>query len=812
MSQNVEVVASSASARPEHSGEHAGKKLGAFLCWAVVFADIGTSVYYTPGILYGQVGPLAGLFVTMTLGVFLLLTLKYAEVSVRFPEGGGVVTVAARGLNPWAGAVGGMFILVDYFLTSAISSLSGVQYFETIFPGLSSIVLQLVITLILIALLGLLNWYGIRESAVVSAGIAVVAFISDILILILVFAKVPLHVIGEVFQAITNGENLTVPLVLTGFAGAFLAFSGLESISQLSPVMRTPRHKTVTAALTIVVITVAVTSPLLTIFSTVLLTHPHLLAQTSLFPPQVTNLTSLENQFISQLGFAAGGRLLEILTAITASTLLVFASNTAIIGAYHVFLALSGMKFFPNIVRKRNKMRDTPHISIALATIIPMAVLIAVGGRIDLLGDMYAFGLLGAFSLTCIALDVIRWRERHNKVPLDEHLYGAEEVEDVPGMPTPRERVAALMRQRLPAESWDRLVTLGGSVATTRAALARYASPAAERARALWPSVKYYLGILTTILVVIAWAVNLKTKPLATVFGGGLTVLGVAIAVWQYRRQPRELPIFNVISNLRDLRPIPNSRLVVLGSSTKNNQEVIRGACQSANGHALVFLYLAEPQARAVRPFEIDVPYLADEEAQHVLTQAASICAEEHRSAYYVYQNTPGAIVNVWRIIQPDEIIAEAETAKKLAQKVTPDYVRIQQVDGVRVVHSVKRYVSALQETSSPAVGGTVSVAGEATTPNGRPAPRSATGGTVTPQKPTRPPSRSATPTGAAPGEARSDVESEGMSAGNLNLDDYVWTGTDYVRRDELPAEATTSDDGADEAADERAATPNDEQ
>src|SRR5579872_1434069 len=79
------------------SSEHAGIQLGYFLCWAVVFADIGTSVYYVPGILYGQVGLLAGVFVTMTLVAFLLLTLKYAEVSVRFPQGGGVVTVAARG-------------------------------------------------------------------------------------------------------------------------------------------------------------------------------------------------------------------------------------------------------------------------------------------------------------------------------------------------------------------------------------------------------------------------------------------------------------------------------------------------------------------------------------------------------------------------------------------------------------------------------------------------------------------------------------------------------------------------------------------
>src|SRR5207245_7302299 len=43
--------------------QHAEQQLGPFLCWAVVFADIGTSIYYVPGILYGTVGKLAGFFV-----------------------------------------------------------------------------------------------------------------------------------------------------------------------------------------------------------------------------------------------------------------------------------------------------------------------------------------------------------------------------------------------------------------------------------------------------------------------------------------------------------------------------------------------------------------------------------------------------------------------------------------------------------------------------------------------------------------------------------------------------------------------------
>ena len=69
------------------SAGHAGSRLGPLLCWGVVFADIGTSVYYVPGILYGQFGRLAAFFVFLTLIAFVLLALKYAEVSARaFPR------------------------------------------------------------------------------------------------------------------------------------------------------------------------------------------------------------------------------------------------------------------------------------------------------------------------------------------------------------------------------------------------------------------------------------------------------------------------------------------------------------------------------------------------------------------------------------------------------------------------------------------------------------------------------------------------------------------------------------------------------
>ncbi|MFL5590787.1 MAG: amino acid permease, partial [Ktedonobacteraceae bacterium] len=133
-------------------------RLGPLLCWAVVFADIGSSIYYVPGILYGRVGNLAGFFVLLTMSVFVLLTLKYAEVSARFPEGGGVVSVAAQAINSWVGALGGMFILVSYFLTAAISCLSAIQYFSVVFPAIAPFILE--ITISVLVLLGILNWVG----------------------------------------------------------------------------------------------------------------------------------------------------------------------------------------------------------------------------------------------------------------------------------------------------------------------------------------------------------------------------------------------------------------------------------------------------------------------------------------------------------------------------------------------------------------------------------------------------------------------------------------------------------------------------
>ena len=48
---------------------------------------------------------------------FIFLALKYVDVAARYPDGGGVVSVASDAFGPFVGCLGGILICVDYFLT-----------------------------------------------------------------------------------------------------------------------------------------------------------------------------------------------------------------------------------------------------------------------------------------------------------------------------------------------------------------------------------------------------------------------------------------------------------------------------------------------------------------------------------------------------------------------------------------------------------------------------------------------------------------------------------------------------------------------
>ncbi len=373
---------------------HDTRQLNWLLAWAVVFCDIGTSVYYVPGILYGHVKDATPFFVLLTTGGFILLALKYIEISWRNPEGGGVVTITTKAFGPMWGCLGGMLIIVDYFLTTAISTVAGFQYVGSIIPALDHHVVLLASGGVV--LLAALNIIGIRESAMAALVMATSALVVDVVVIGSSLYTMDAAQWQEAWRHLRAGRSLSSYDLLVGFGAAWLAFSGLESISQISPAMRLPLRRTTRIAMGAVIVTIVLTSPVLSLLSITLL-------------PADLKATESE-RFISELGFLTGGFGIKLAVVMTASTLLLFAANTAIIGAYHVFLALTNQGFLPKVIGLRNAAFNTPHIAVLIATSVPILVIFLTRGKMALLGDMYAFGLLGAFVFSSLSLDVIRWR------------------------------------------------------------------------------------------------------------------------------------------------------------------------------------------------------------------------------------------------------------------------------------------------------------------------------------------------------------------------------------------------------------------
>jgi amino acid transporter len=421
---------------------HDTRQLSWTLAWAVVFCDIGTSVYYVPGILYGNVGDNTPFFILLTTLGFIPLALKYIEITWRNPEGGGVVTMTTKAFGPMWGCLGGMLIITSYFLTAAISAVSGFHYIASVLHPLDDHIV--VLACIGLLALAILNVIGIRESATAALLMAVTAFVVDLLVIAFSIIDFSPSQWSETLKSLSPGAGTSTKNLLVGFSAAWLAFSGLESISQLSPTMRLPLRKTTRWAMFAVIGTMLLTAPLLSLLSINLLT------------PDFKSTQS--ERFISQIASISGGFGLQMAVVISASSLLLFAANTAIIGAYHIFLALAKSEFLPRVIALRSTKFNSPHIAILIATIVPIAVVVATQGELALLGEMYAFGLIGAFVFSSFSLDVIRWR---------------------------------LGRRDL----------------------------------------GFWVGTLTTGMLLLAWCVNLVEKELATMFGGGLTIIGMLIAV-----------------------------------------------------------------------------------------------------------------------------------------------------------------------------------------------------------------------------------------------------------------------------------------
>ncbi|HEX6484431.1 MAG TPA: amino acid permease, partial [Ktedonobacteraceae bacterium] len=367
--------------------------------------------------------------------------------------------------------------------------------------------------------------------------------------------------------------------------------------------------------------------------------------------------------------------------------ILAFASNTALIGAYHVFLALARMEFFPKFILKRNRFRGTPHWSIALATGIPITVLLLVRGEINILGDMYAFGLLGAFTVTCIGLDIIRYRER--KAAQSSILF------DRPAGHNHNGHASTTRNGQLQHSSVLNLLphlSLFNGHSTSRGVFQKKvvsagASLLRDTIVGVWQRLDFWLGVLTTLLVMLAWSISIISQPLATAFGCTVALAGMSVAYINYVRGSSP-----VVTPYLEGR-MPDSLLAVLAAGDGHNNAVIDAAINSAHGKPVVFLYLAEPKVeRTPGLFEVVDPYLEDEPAKDTLKQAALLARKARLASRFVYRSQGlESAGRIWQIVHPHDVVLTAEHAAQFGE-INPDRIRYELTPGGKIAHLLKQW------------------------------------------------------------------------------------------------------------------------
>ena len=379
----------------------AEERLGRLAALGVLSPDALSSVAYGPEAMMAIL-VLAGageLKLSLPIGaalVVLMLSvgLGYRQVVRAYPHGGGSYIVASDSLGSQWGLLAGAGLIVDYFLTVAISVAAGVAAVTSAIPSLSSATVP--IGLGVIALLVAGNLRGAREA---SAAFAAPTFLFVAAIALVVTAgliKAGEHGFHAVAPAPHHAtEAIGVLLVLRAFASGATAMTGIEVISNAVPVFRPPEAKHARQTLGVMV------GLLIAMFAGVVLVAHFDGAEPG------GNQTVLSKLAHHSVGGGVGYAFIQVATTLV----LLVAANSAFNGFPRLLYFMARDSFAPRLfLRLGDRLAFTNGV-IVLA--IPAAVIfVAFRGQTDPLIPLFAVGVFVAFTLAQSGMVAHWWRHR----------------------------------------------------------------------------------------------------------------------------------------------------------------------------------------------------------------------------------------------------------------------------------------------------------------------------------------------------------------------------------------------------------------
>jgi APA family basic amino acid/polyamine antiporter len=392
--------------------------LGTPALFATAYGNVGSSIYYALGVTAAIALGLTPLVFVISGLIFACTAATYAEGTVNFPEAGGSSSFARHAFNELVSFAAAWAQMLNYVITVAISAFFVPHYLSIFWGPLKTNPWDLVGGVIVVVLLVGINIVGVKEAAALNVGLAVVDFATQLLLVILGFFLIfSPHVLkANIHWGVAptwSNFALAIPV-------AMIAYTGIETVSNLAEEARDPR-RTVPGAIRLVAIAVFAiyfTLPLVALSALPVFKDPktgEYVTRLGLDPPEGFKNDPVLG-LVENLGLH--GALLaiaKVYVGILAATILFIATNAGVIGASRITYAMSSYRQLPSVFRKLHPKLKTPWLSLVVfAGLGPTIFLLS--GQVDFLGGMYAFGAMLSFTIAHVSVTALRIRRRDEEL------------------------------------------------------------------------------------------------------------------------------------------------------------------------------------------------------------------------------------------------------------------------------------------------------------------------------------------------------------------------------------------------------------
>ncbi|MGZ4179153.1 MAG: amino acid permease [Solirubrobacteraceae bacterium] len=396
--------------------------------FATAYGNVGSSIYYALGLVAAYALGLTPVIFMLAGGLFALTAKTYAEGASMFPEAGGSSSFARHAFNEFVSFFAGWALSLDYVLTIAISAFFVPHYLGAFWPALTHPPGDVIGGLIVIGLLAWLNIRGIGESAKLNFVLAIADLITQCVIII-VGAFLVLNPSLLVHQVHLG----TVPSwghVIFALSLAMLAYTGIETVSNMAEEARDPDTDVPKAVNLILIAVLAVYAGMTVVALSALPVKghgAHAYTQLGLTPEQGGYQNDPVLGIIENLGLpTAVTHLLRYYVGILAATILFIATNAGLIGISRLSWSLSEHRQLPSLFSRLHPRHRTPWFTIIVFSVFAGVLLIP--GKTAFLGNLYSFGAMLSFTTAHAAVIALRFkdpdRERPYKMPWNVTVRG----------------------------------------------------------------------------------------------------------------------------------------------------------------------------------------------------------------------------------------------------------------------------------------------------------------------------------------------------------------------------------------------------